>query len=70
MDAVELETRAAHHPPTGAQIAKHEAVRAEYRRVARFIEDTLPESREKSLAHTNLEYVLFWANAAIARREP
>jgi hypothetical protein len=26
-----------------------------------------PDSREKSLAVTNLEQVMFWANAAIAR---
>lgn len=26
-----------------------------------------PDSREKSLALTNLEQVMFWANAAIAR---
>jgi hypothetical protein len=28
-----------------------------------------PESREQSLALTNLEQAVMWANAAIARRE-
>jgi hypothetical protein len=27
----------------------------------------VPEGREKALALTNLEQVMFWANAAIAR---
>jgi hypothetical protein len=31
------------------------------------INDLCPESREKSLAITNLEQAVMWANAAIAR---
>jgi hypothetical protein len=36
---------------------------------AAFIEEKCPDSREKSLAITNLEQAVMWANAAIARNE-
>lgn len=35
--------------------------------VASLIDDVLDSSREKSLAITNLEQALFWANAGISR---
>jgi hypothetical protein len=35
--------------------------------MATIIENTCPESREKSLAITNLEQAVMWANASIAR---
>jgi hypothetical protein len=37
--------------------------------LARFIDDTLPPGREKSLAITKLEEVMFWANAGLARQQ-
>lgn len=37
--------------------------------LAHLIVDTTPESREQSLAITALEETVFWANAAISRRE-
>ena len=33
------------------------------------LDEYCPESREKSLAVTKLEEVVFWSNAAIAREE-
>ncbi|MGH3375967.1 MAG: DUF7681 family protein [Actinoallomurus sp.] len=33
------------------------------------LNEVLPEGREKSLAITNLEQAMFWANAAVARQE-
>ena len=36
---------------------------------ARFLAWVCPPSRELSLAFTNLDQVVFWANAAIARHE-
>jgi hypothetical protein len=35
--------------------------------VAKFINVAVPDGREKSLAITHLEEVMFWANAGIAR---
>lgn len=35
--------------------------------VAQFIDEEVPEGREKSLALTKLEEAVFWANASIAR---
>ncbi len=45
----------------------HQNVRAACHGLAEFLIDTLPVSRELSLALTNIEQCMFWANAAIAR---
>lgn len=37
--------------------------------LAMYILENTPASREQSLALTNLEQVMFWANGAIARNE-
>jgi hypothetical protein len=36
--------------------------------LAEYIDTTAPDGREKSLALTHLDEVVFWTNAAIARR--
>lgn len=63
-----VDPRFAHHPPSDQSVADHHAF---YRRrmaeLAADIERTLPNSRERSVALTNLETVSFWVNAAIAR---
>ncbi len=46
----------------------HESVRSNCGDLARALNDIVPEGREKSLAITHLETVMFWANAAIARQ--
>ena len=46
----------------------HEHVRSRCLYLAQILNEDLPEGREKSLAITNLEQVMFWANAAIARQ--
>lgn len=64
----DLENRFKHHPPKNAEVASaHEDVRSCCLVLARLIDDAAPDSREKSLAVTKLEEVMFWANAAIAR---
>jgi hypothetical protein len=47
----------------------HEEARAACRELAEKLAEILPDGREKSLAITNLEQAMFWANAAIARNE-
>ena len=65
----ELTTRFTYHPPKDGQPERYEQIRNAARRLAELIEDTCPESREKSLAMTNIEQAVMWGNAAIARRE-
>ena len=58
-----------YHAPKADQPQRYEAIRAKARELAELIEKSCPDSREKSLAHTNLEQAAMWANAAIARNE-
>ena len=68
MEREELDIRFTYHPPTPDQVPKYEEVRARAKRLAEFLDVAAPDSREKSLALTHLDEVVFWANAAIARR--
>lgn len=66
----DLMDRFAYHPPrTEAKRMAHEDVRNMLGTIALELNGLLPEGREKALAITNLEQVMFWANAAIARAE-
>lgn len=69
MDAAELDTRFTYHAPKEGQPAKYTALRDKAKELAEMVEEMCPESREKALAFTNIEQAIFWANAAIARRE-
>lgn len=64
----QIENNFKHHPPKDKEIIlAHETVRNECRHLANTLDTLLPNSREKSLAMTKLEEVMFWANASIAR---
>jgi hypothetical protein len=66
----DIDNRFKYHPPTTPDIkSKHEYVRGACGGFAHDLTDILPESREKSLAITKLEEVMFWANAALARNK-
>lgn len=67
MDDKDLDNRFDYHKPNEVKAGIHENVREECKNLAYFLNDFLPEGREKSLAITKLEEVMFWANAAIAR---
>ena len=58
-----------YHSPDETQTDKFQLIRLEMRVVARMLEQLCPESRELSLAMTNLEQCSFWANASIARED-
>lgn len=62
-----IENNFSHHPPKEGQPETYELIRGEAKKLAYIIDDNVPNSREKSLAMTNLEQTVFWANAAIAR---
>lgn len=64
-----IENNFKYHAPKEGQPAKYEAIREKAKELAYLIEDSCPNSREKSLAMTNLETSVMWANAAIARNE-
>lgn len=58
-----------YHAPNTNQVARYTLIRARAKDLAMLILDKTPHSREQSLALTNLEQAVFWANAAIARNE-
>jgi hypothetical protein len=71
MDPKDIRHRFNYHPPSTEQRqSDHEDVRQSCEALAHELNTILPEGREKSLAITNLEQVMFWANAAIARHRP
>jgi hypothetical protein len=65
----DIANRFAFHPAATPERGEaHTNVREACRRLADELNETLPEGREKSLAITHLEEVMFWGNAAIARQ--
>lgn len=65
----ELEVRFSYHRPAEDERERYDALRAAAGSVATLVMGFCPPSRERSLALTKLEEAVFWANAAIARRE-
>ncbi len=55
------------HPADEDTAPLHQGVRQECLRLAEMLDALVPDGREKSLAFTNLEQVMMWANAGIAR---
>lgn len=69
MTPEDLKNRFAFHPATTDEKRdEHTSVRQNCYTLAVQLNDKLPEGREKSLAITNLEEVMFWGNAALARK--
>jgi hypothetical protein len=58
-----------YHSPKDDQPQRYIDIRDAGKTLAYKIIECSPESREQSLALTNLEQAIFWANAAIARNE-
>lgn len=69
MDEKEMQIRFTYHAPKDDQPIRYVNIREQGFAMASMINDSCPESREKSLAFTALEEAVMWANAAIARRE-
>lgn len=65
----ELDIRFTYHSPKPGQPQKYEQLRGTAKHLATMFQELCPDSRELSLAITKLEEAVFWANAAIARRE-
>ena len=68
MSPEDIEHRFAFHAATTQEKRdEHTSVRQQCRQLADALNEALPDGREKSVAVTKLEEVMFWANAAIAR---
>lgn len=65
----ELRNRFTYHAPHGDQAERYGEIRAKALEYAELICKLTPASREQSLALTKLDEAVFFANAAIARRE-
>lgn len=63
----DLAKRFTYHAPKPGQPAIYEELRGGALELAAKVDELVPDGREKSLAITNLEQVVFWANAGIAR---
>ena len=68
-DVEEMRNRFTYHPPKEDQPGRYVLIRDQARELARSILELTPYSREQALALTRLEESVFYANAAIARRE-
>lgn len=62
-----IENNFSYHVPTEDQVWKYNKIRQAAKHFAYLIDRNCPSNREKSLAMTNLEQAIFWANASIAR---
>lgn len=58
-----------YHPPSGTQQERYVAIRDKAKELAHLVNEACPESREKSLALTNLQQSVQMANASIAIHE-
>ena len=67
MDSLEIFNNYRYHQPDKEKAQKHTNIRDAIREVADYLNDLLPESREKSIALTKLEEATMWANASLAR---
>jgi hypothetical protein len=67
MSNEKIENNFSYHSPKEGQPEKYQAIREKAKELAYLINDTVPDSREKSIAMTQLEDTVMWANAGIAR---
>lgn len=58
-----------YHAPKGDQATRYVTLRDKAKELALMVNALCPESREKSLALTNIQQSIMWANAAIAINE-
>lgn len=58
-----------YHKPFGSQPDRYIALREKAKELAKLIQDSTPVSREQSVALTNVQQAVMWANAAIAINE-
>ena len=69
VDKKKLENNFKYHTPKEDQGVRYECIRAEAKKLAETLVALCPPSRELSVALTELETAVMWANASIARNE-
>lgn len=62
-----IERNFTYHAPKPGQPEQYQALREKAKELAYLIDALVPDGREKSIAMTNLETAIFYANAGIAR---
>ena len=62
-----IENAFTYHAPKPGQPEIYKEIRDKAKELAYLLDETVPDSREKSLALTKLEEAVMWANAGIAR---
>jgi hypothetical protein len=68
--ALDIENIFTYHDSTARQVARYEFLRAAAKTYAEVIDQTVPDSAEKTLAIRDVQRSLMMANAAIACNEP
>lgn len=68
-DRKKLDNNFMYHSPKNDQPEKYEAIRSKAKEFAELLTSLCPPSRELSVALTELETSVMWANASIARNE-
>lgn len=63
----QIENAFTYHAPKPGQPEIYQQLREKAKELAYLIDELVPKSREQSVALTNLETCVFWANAGIAR---
>lgn len=63
----DINNRFTFHPATPNTAAIYEAMREKAKELAAWMDENAPDSRELSLAITNLDQSVMWFNAAVAR---
>ena len=69
MEIKDIESIFVYHKPFGNQPERYQELREKAREFAEKVVMDCPDSREKSLAITNIQQAVMWANAAIAINE-
>jgi hypothetical protein len=69
MEEAKISNIFTYHPPFGTQQSRYILIREDAKVLAHAINNSCPESREKSLAITSLQQTVMWANASIAINE-
>lgn len=64
-----IENNFKYHSPKNGQPEKYATIRQKAKELAYLIEQECPDGRERSIAFTNLETAVMWANASIARSD-
>jgi hypothetical protein len=67
MKQTEIENNFTYHKPMPNDLIKYEKLRKMAKELCELVNELCPDSREKSLAITNIEQSNMWANASIVR---